>query len=164
MKVYLSTLLLTPHYAILAHTHTHTHMHTQTVSLVYVWPCPPLKAAAVSIAAFGVVSILVACTCCCYVFRIRDHWAMLLGAIVGALFMLSLAVAAVETSHGLINEHNFYRNNTRIEGCSKHDRDAFLPASLVVVSYVLLGLTSFYCIGTCLNAITARHQNPFLYK
>ena len=89
---------------------------------------------------------------------------MLLSAIVGALFTLALAVAAVETSYGLINEHKFYQNHTWIKGCNRYDKDAFLPAALVVVSYALLGLTFFYFIGTCLNAITGRHPKPFLYK
>ena len=88
---------------------------------------------------------------------------MLLSAIVGAVFMLALAAAAVETSYGLINEHKFYQNHTKIEGCNRYDEDALLPASLVVVSYVLLGLLFFYFIGTCLNAVTGRQQKPFLY-
>ena len=141
-----------------------TSPNTLVVGLVFLWPCPPLQNAALSIAAFGAVSVLVGITCCCFVFKIRSSLAVLLCLIVGALFLLALAAMAVETSYGLVNDHNFYKNHTNIDGCKRYDTNALLPTALVVASYVLLGLFLFYFIGTCFNALTAKDERPALYK
>ena len=127
------------------------------------WPCGPLEKAAISIIVFGGITISVGCTCCCYVRKVRGHLAILLCIVVGVLLLLALAVAATETSYGLVNDYVLTRNSSRIDGC-KYDDNFVLPVSLVIVSYVLLCLTFLFFAGTCINAITSSDQNPCLYK
>ena len=135
-----------------------------TVGIRLVWPCDPLEKTAISVVVFGVVTVSVGCTCCCYVRKVRGRWAIFLCIVVGVLLLLALAAAATESFYGLANDYVFTRNGSRIDGCSYYDENDFLPVSLVVVSYVLLCLTFLYFAGSCINAVTSSDQNPCLYK
>ena len=127
------------------------------------WPCDPLEKAAISIVVFGAITVLVGCTCCCYVRKVRGHLAIFLCIVVGVLLLLALAAAATESSYGLADDYTFTRNGSRIDGC-RYDDSTLLPVSLVIVSYVFLCLTFLYFAGSCINAVTSSDENPCLYK
>ena len=131
------------------------------VSLVL--PCHPLQPAAISIVAFGCLTVLVGCTCCCFAVRLRGAVAFLCCLVVGLLLGLMLGAAATESSYGLGNDFHLSRNGSLIHGC-KYDDSAILPVSLVVVSYALLALTFLYYVGTCIHAMTSTSDDPYLYR
>ena len=79
---------------------------------------------------------------------------------VALLVGLMLAAAAFESPF-IFGDYDLMKNGTYINGC-KFDKEKAAPVALTLLSYVLLVLTSWFCLGACINALT--RNNPWLYK